>query len=255
MNGRRWPTSPAGRVSVTAESRGRAWRQPWLSREAEAALPFRSPGSEDSGGWRKGRQRTQARRIAKRQRQLPGRVSASKRGERSCRAEGRERPGSQPDEAERPLQFNGDRWPAIPGGTHGIGPESLGRQPGLSGKAEAAAPVSFPAAKGGSGTVVDSTVAGSASDRLRRGEDRTRDDRSGGCNQRQTMADDSGGTRKRHSGIARESLASALALPRGRGCHPVSFPRSCRSPGQNQSERPGHQPWADLTDSVIHVFL
>ena len=36
------PTIPAGRVSVATESRGRAWRQPWLSREAETADPFRS---------------------------------------------------------------------------------------------------------------------------------------------------------------------------------------------------------------------
>ena len=42
----------------------------------------------------------------------------------------------------------------------------------------------------------------------------------------QTMAADSGGTRQRHDGIARESLASALALPRGRDCRPVFVPRA-----------------------------
>ena len=36
------PTIPAGRVSVATESRGRAWRQPWLAREAKTADPFRS---------------------------------------------------------------------------------------------------------------------------------------------------------------------------------------------------------------------
>ena len=40
IQGRRWPTIPAGRVSVTTESQGRAWRQPWLSREAKTAYPF-----------------------------------------------------------------------------------------------------------------------------------------------------------------------------------------------------------------------
>ena len=73
-----------------------------------------------------------------------------------------------------------------------------GVSPGSPGRPRPPHPLSFPsfpAAKGGSGTVVDSTGAGSASDRLRRGEDRTRDDRSGGCNQRQTMAVVSGGTR------------------------------------------------------------
>ena len=34
------PTIPAERISVTTESRGRAWRQPWLSREAKTADPF-----------------------------------------------------------------------------------------------------------------------------------------------------------------------------------------------------------------------
>ena len=88
----------------TGEAEGAS---PGLSGKAETAHPFSSPPSVDSEGWRKCRQRPEARRSASRLLQLPIRESFSERGERPCRDEGRKPTRIQPDEAKRGSQFNG----------------------------------------------------------------------------------------------------------------------------------------------------
>ena len=91
------------RRDASASRRNRPGRhrpQPWLPGEAETADPFPSP-SVDSKGWREGRQRHEARRIASRQRSCRSEEASAYEASDPVRAGSRGRPGSQPNEAKR----------------------------------------------------------------------------------------------------------------------------------------------------------
>ena len=120
--GRRWPPIPAGRASVTTESRGRAWRQPWLSREAETADPFSFP-------------ERRLRRLAGGSQKSEGAADHA-RGSASCLSEeasasesdpaepkDKKRPGASRRRRSEDVNSSGGLRPPIPGGTTGIGPE------------------------------------------------------------------------------------------------------------------------------------